>query len=459
LLGLSASPAAAQVLRNPPPTPYHFLRYDDVPSDQNSPYWPDEFWSPIKFIPLDIASGSYINFGSEDRERVEHFSTPLFGLTPRRTTTYDLHRLLFEGDLHIGDRFRTFIQFSNHQVTSASLSPGTDVDQIDLQQGFTDLKAPVGQDSSLTFRGGRQEMEFGAGRLIDVREGPNIRQSWDGGRAFYQSPDLRVDAFVTKPVVPVPGFYPGFGYFGAHFDRGTSFWGLYGVMPVQAVPGLHVDLYYLGIDRQNVTFDTSTAGETRQSLGTRLWGGRGAWDYDTEGVFQFGQFGSRDIRAWTLASNTGYTLQGVWGQPRLGFQADTASGGGATGPLKSFDPLFPKNAYFTEASITWPANFIDVYPSVTIQPTFNFAVTAGADVLWRYSTLDAFYTPPGIPVVLGSANNKRFLGAVSNLHAEWQVTPHLNINAVYVHFQTEGFLKAAGGKNTDFVGVWGAYRF
>jgi hypothetical protein len=70
-------------------------------------------------------------------------------------------------------------------------------------------------------------------------------------------------------------------------------------MPVRAVPGLHVDLYYLGIDRQNVTFNTSTAGETRQSLGTRLWGGTGAWDYDTEGVFQFGEFGSRDIRVWT----------------------------------------------------------------------------------------------------------------------------------------------------------------
>jgi hypothetical protein len=60
LFCLSASPAAAQVLRNPPPTPYHFLRYEDVPSDQNSPYWPYDFWSPIKFIPLDsIAPGSY----------------------------------------------------------------------------------------------------------------------------------------------------------------------------------------------------------------------------------------------------------------------------------------------------------------------------------------------------------------------------------------------------------------
>src|SRR5690349_3855127 len=52
----------AQVLRNPD-TPYHFLRYDDVPSDQNSPYWPKDSWSPLKFIPLDILPGSYINFG------------------------------------------------------------------------------------------------------------------------------------------------------------------------------------------------------------------------------------------------------------------------------------------------------------------------------------------------------------------------------------------------------------
>jgi hypothetical protein len=99
---------------------------------------------------------------------------------------------------------------------------------------------------------------------------------------------------------------------------------------------------------------------------------------------------------------------------------------------------------------------------VTIQPRYNFAVMAGVNVLWRYSTLDAFYstfTGPIDPLVPGSANNKRFLGAQSNLHAEWQLTPHLNINAVYVHFWTAGFLAAAHGKNTDYIGVWTAYFF
>jgi Alginate export len=71
---------------------------------------------------LDIGPGSYLNFGGELRERMEHFSRPFFGLTPRDTTTYDMHRLLLNGDLHIGDSFRTFIQLGNYEVTSPSMS-------------------------------------------------------------------------------------------------------------------------------------------------------------------------------------------------------------------------------------------------------------------------------------------------------------------------------------------------
>src|SRR5262245_24806355 len=75
LLLLLPPPVFGQLLREPQ-TPYHFLRYDDVPSDQQSPTWPKDFWAPIKFIPLPILPGSYLNFGGELRERVEHFSHP-----------------------------------------------------------------------------------------------------------------------------------------------------------------------------------------------------------------------------------------------------------------------------------------------------------------------------------------------------------------------------------------------
>ncbi len=439
-------------------TPYHFLRYEDVPADQQSAAWPNDFWAPIKFIPLDIAPGSYINFGGELRERVEHFSRPFFGLTPRGSTTYDLHRLLLNGDLHIGDSFRTFVQFGNHLVSSKSLSPPTDVDQFDLQQGFADLKASIGENASVTFRGGRQEITLGSGRLVDVREGPNIRLSFDGGRLFYESPAIRIDAFGAASVVPERGVFDDRSIARQPFP-GEAFWGLYGAMPVRAVPGLNVDLYYLGLIRQNAPFNSGVADERRHTMGTRVWGRAAAWDYDIEGMFQFGDFGSGDIRAWSVASNTGYTIASLWGQPRLGLQADIASGGKSGGTLRSFNPLFPKFAYFTEASINAPINFIDVFPSVTVQPWRNLAISVGIDVLWRYSVQDAFYQPPGVPLVPGSANKKRFLGAQSNLRAEWQATSHISVNAAYVHFLTEGFLKVAGAKDIDFVGVWASYKF
>ena len=338
------------------------------------------------------------------------------------------------------------------------MSPPTDVDHFDLQQGFADLRASIGQDASLTFRGGRQEMTFGAGRLVDVREGPNVRLSFDGGRVFYESPALRIDAFGAAPVVVERGVFDDRSIARETFP-GKAFWGLYSVIPVSAVPGLHIDLYYLGLLRQNAPYNSGVANERRQTIGTRVWGGAGAWDYDTEGIFQFGAFGSGDIRAWSVASNTGYTIASLWGEPRLGLQADVASGGGPGGTLKSFNPLFPKFAYFTEASINAPINFIDVFPSVTVQPLKNFAFKVGVDVLWRYSVQDAFYQPPGVPLVPGSANKKRFLGLQSNLQAEWQATSHISVNAAYVHFVTKGFLKAADAKDIDFLGVWASYKF
>ena len=36
---------------------------------------------------------------------------------------------------------------------------------------------------------------------------------------------------------------------------------------------------------------------------------------------------------------------------------------------------------------------------------------------------------------------------------------YISVNAAYVHFVTKGFLKAAGAKDIDFLGVWVSYNF
>jgi hypothetical protein len=75
-----------------------------------------------------------------------------------------------------------------------------------------------------------------------------------------------------------------------------------------------------------------TAQEVRQSLGARISRPiateHSGWDYDNEGLWQFGTFGSRNIRAWTIATETGYRFPTVPSKPRFSVKADISSGGG-----------------------------------------------------------------------------------------------------------------------------------
>ena len=66
--------------------------------------------------------------------------------------------------------------------------------------------------------------------------------------------------------------------------------------PTKSKPALlRKSLRYLGLDRQSFTYDRGTAPETRHTLGARLWRPPATkeldWDFDYEGVWQFGSFG------------------------------------------------------------------------------------------------------------------------------------------------------------------------
>src|SRR6185436_9737650 len=116
---------------------------------------------------------------------------------------------------------------------------------------------------------------------------------------------------------------------------------------------LGMDLYLLGLRRDDAEFDQGTHNERRRSIGTRIFGTPGAWDYNFELVYQWGSFGPGDIEAWTVASDTGYTLEGIPTQPRLGLRAAITSGDHdrTDSKLQTFNPLFPKGAYFGESAL------------------------------------------------------------------------------------------------------------
>ncbi|HKB14900.1 MAG TPA: alginate export family protein, partial [Planctomycetota bacterium] len=345
LLAVRTGPAQqAEAPRAPPP--YRQLRYEEDYSYLRDASRRADPFDPLKYIPLSESGDAYLSLGGEVRERYERFHNANWGAGPQDDTGYFLQRYMAHADLHVGEDLRLFAQLKSGLEEGRTGGPRVpDEDRLDLHQAFGDWEIPLDPGRSLTLRAGRQEMSYGSSRLVSTREGPNVRQSFDGIRAIAHVEDGRADAFLTRPVETDPGVFDD----GSDEDR--VFWGTYATAPV--AEGLSLDLYYLGLERNDATFDQGTADEHRHSVGTRLWGRPAPWDYNVELVYQFGTFGPGRISAWTLASDTGLTLEGTPLEPRLGVKADVASGDTdrSDSDLGTFNALFPKGSYFAETDL------------------------------------------------------------------------------------------------------------
>ena len=73
------------------------------------------------------------------------------------------------------------------------------------------------------------------------------------------------------------------------------------------------------------------------------------------------------------------------GPARLGLRVAVASGdNNENNPnLQTFNPLFVRGNYFTEAGLLSPQNFFDVFPSIRIKPGLKWTAELGFDVHWR----------------------------------------------------------------------------
>ena len=298
-------------------------------------------------------------------------------------------------------------------------------------------------------------MSFGSSRLVAVRESPNVRRTFDGLRAFWTGePGTRIDAFLVRPV------NPQIGVFNDSSDLTQTFWGVYATTPLPVVKGASIDLYYLGLDRDDARFAQGTAIEHRHTIGSRFFGKQGGLDWDIEGAFQFGSFGSAEIRAWTIASNVGYTFSDVLFTPRLATKADIASGDRnlRDNRLGTFNALFPKLPYFSEANLIAPANVMDVQPNITLTLLKGLSVNGAWNPLWKEAKADAYYAPPLSPV-RGTTNSRgRYIGQQASFSVEWDPNPHVTIAATYVHFTPGDLIRQAGGRPGEFAAAWAQLR-
>lgn len=455
-LSLCASAALMTAARSEERPAYKSARSEEDWTFLRDPSKRTDPFDVVKWIPLNEDGSWYMSLGGELRSRYEYSRNPIFGLGSPERNDYLLQRTHLFSDIHFGPYFRTFAELASGLVTGEAGEPSpTQKDELDFLQGFGELELPL-SEGVFSVRAGRQEMSFGSSRLVSVRESPNIRRSFDGVRVSWSGPGSeRIDAFLTRPVAPETGT------FNDSSDPGQIFWGVYATTDVPGVPDLKADVYYLGLERENARFSQGTAEEQRQTIGTRLFGKHDAFDWNVEAAYQFGNFGTADISAWTASADIGYTFAGVLFSPRLGLNADVISGDHDLHDqtLSTFNPLFPKLPYFSEANLAAPANLIDIQPNITLSLTPNVNLNIGWNPLWKEAEADSFYIPPLTPAQGTSGGSGRFIGQQISATIGWQVTDHLNFNGTYVHFTPGQRIRDAGGQSGDFVAAWAQWLF
>jgi len=435
------------------------LREDEDWSFLADPAQRQDFWDPLKYIRLRAGQNDwFITISGEAREVWEQIGNDNWGQSPY-WNGYLNERYKLGFDIHYGKHVRAFVELKSG-INSFRYGGPRPIDEkkLDFQSAFLQVGTASG-GNFIELRVGRHELEYGSGRLIDVREGPNVRLSFDGFLVKSKFNEWLVDGFAMRPDLDKPGFFDNAP------NHQVGFWGVYAThfLPVKT----SLELYYLGLDRKEATFQRGTAQEVRHTLGGRfsrpVATEKAGWDFDDEALWQFGTFGSANIEAWTVASDTGYRIPTIPLKPRFSAKADISSGDNPNSKtLGTFNPLFPKGNYFGVLATTGPGpiNFIDVHPRVETSLPHDVTVSFDWIVQWRENVNDGVYAVPGFLIRAADGSRSRFVGDRPGTEVRWQVNRHMWFQADYGIFYAGRFLKETQpGRNLNYWALWAGYKF
>ena len=389
------------------------------------------FYERLKWWQL--GEKSSLSLGGSYRFQAESFVNEQFSADLEESDVWFLNRLMLHSHLKIGDKFEFFAEVNSSTITSKdNLSP-VDKDELSLNQLFAKYRF----NQKWEFLVGRQNLRLGSGRLVDVREGPNVRLSFDMVSMDFETKKTLVKAFFGVPVQQQPGIFDN------DFLKFTeSIGGVYATH--RWGNALNFDTYVLYKREDAKTWNLGTADDRRTSLGVRHFGAWKGFRFNNEFVYQLGDFGEQDITAWTASFNIERPVRLGRQEFSLGVKTEAISGDSNPNDatLNTFDALYPRGAYFGRVARFGPSNLIDVHPYIDFS-LGDFSIALDYVAFWRFSREDGVYNP-ALVLEYPSLNRERFIGhqigTITGVQLNKNIALELETNLIF----PGAFLKESG---------------
>ncbi len=392
----------------------------------------------------------WINFGSQNslsmggsyRFQIESFLNEGFSNSDNKDNIWYLNRLLLHSHLSLGNQFEFYSELNSSTVINKKDVSPVDKDILAINQAFIKYHF----NSNWSFLLGRENLKFGSRRLVDIREGPNVRRSFDLGRLDYSNDKTTATAFFSVPVQIQPKVFDN-----DYLDFDETFSGIYFTHLLNKSIG--IDTYSFYQKDNNVTYNEDTADERRYSVGSRFFGTFHKFTFNNEVVYQFGRFGNQDIKAYTLSLQGEFAFNIIVDKTVLGLKTELISGdkNEYDNTLNTFDALYPRGAYFGKVAQFGPSNLIDIHPYINFIKG-NYYLELDYDAFWRHSVSDGVYGA-SLNLDFPSTNIKTFIGQQVGTLLGYNVNNHLNLEFETNIIFPGDFLKASNLSATLFHAV------
>jgi hypothetical protein len=424
-----------------------FNRWSEDWSVLADPDVPRQPLDELKYISLSNDDArTYLSLGANIRERFEVNDTN-FSTAGNQRDSYLLSRAEAHADLRIAGQVQIFLQLQSDTAPGKERLSPVDQDRLGIEQGFAAVSEPLG-DGVVAIRIGRQENGFDLQRFLSVRDGPNVRQSYDGVSIAYTRGPWRFITLYTHPVENRDS---------SSFDDYSSPHLSLGLVRIerQVTSSSSLSAYVGRFRQDDARFPSASGNERRELMEVRYTGVSGRVDWDAEAMSQTGRIGAQAIRAWATGAVIGWTLSSTRFRPRISLQFDAASGDKSPTDhqLDTFNPLFPSGYYFTTAGYTTYANLVHVKTDLSVSPLTNVKVSSGIGVEWRETVADAIYTLPDVPVPATAGRGGRYVGTYGQFRADCGLTPHIALALEAVHFSAGATVVSVGGHDTNYFGA------